>query len=97
PLTVLTVSPPPLVRGADPALAREPRELERLARVHGVTLEHRVETGNPIVRIREAAADHDLVVIGVHRRRPSPFDPDVSVHLLHDLPASLLLVPRAEP
>lgn len=95
-LRALTVSPPALVRGADPPLALDPRPLERLARLHSVTLEHIIDHGNPVTCVRRHAAEHDLVVIGVQARRPSPFDPDVSVHLLHELPASLLLVPRRE-
>jgi Trk K+ transport system NAD-binding subunit len=95
-LRTLTVSPPSLVRGADPPLALDPQPLERLARLHSVTLEHVIDHGNPVTCVRRHAAQHDLVVVGVHARRPSPFDPDISVHLLHELPTSILFVPRRE-
>lgn len=70
-------------------------DLDRLARLHGVELPHRHEVGNPVTRIRAAASPAHLVVAGIRPEHNGPLAPDVSVHLLHDTPGALLLVPWA--
>lgn len=91
-IEVLTVDPPGAavntVRAAD---------IQRLARLYDVELAHRRESGNPVAEIRRAAQGADLVVLGVRPEHNSPFSPDVSTHLLHDLPVSAVFVPWAPP
>lgn len=68
-------------------------DIRRLARLYDVEIEHRRVTGNPVAQIRDAAREADLVVLGVRAEHNSPFAPDVSTHLLHDLPVSAVFVP----
>jgi nucleotide-binding universal stress UspA family protein len=95
-LRVLTVTPPALAVGADDLASHEavPRRMAHLARLHGVEAEVTIDRGNPIERIRHHAREADLLVIGISpKRRSTIFDPDVSLHLLHDCPCSTLFVP----
>lgn len=68
-------------------------DIDRVARLYGVEIAHRRVTGNPVARIRAAAAECDLVVLGVREEHNSPLAPDVSTFLLHDLPVTALFVP----
>ncbi len=95
-LTVLTVTAPALAEGeAEQAEQRElPAKISRLARMHGIEVERRLDQGNPIERIRHHAKDFDLLVIGASSdRRSTLLTPDISLYLLHDTPCSLLMVP----
>lgn len=69
------------------------RDLDRFGRLHGLEIPHRFEEGNPVVRIRAAAEQADLVVLGVRQGHNTMFSPDVSVFLLHGMSCSALLVP----
>lgn len=87
-IEVLTVDAPGAT--ADPSWTAD---IQRLSRLYDVDIEHRRVAGNPVAQIREAARRADLVVLGVRPEHNSPFAPDVSVHLLHDLPVSAVFVP----
>lgn len=88
----------PKVAGEDDRETQVPRQVARLAQLHDVPLERRLDEGNPIERIRHHAKDFDLLVVGYSKpRRSSLWRPDVSLHLLHDAPCSVLLVPRTRP
>lgn len=95
-LTVLTVVPPSLSAGEESLqpLRELPGRVAALGRLHGLEVEQIIEEGNPIHQIRRRAADFDLLVVGYSRRRYNTiFTPDVSLHLLHQTPCSVLFVP----
>lgn len=75
------------------APASDAGDLDRVARLYDVHLAQRRVSGNPVVRIRAAAAEFDLVVLGLRGEHNSPLAPDVSTFLLHDLPITALFVP----
>ena len=94
-LTCLVVLAP-AVAGQDDRDTQVPRQVARLAQLHDVPLERRLDEGNPVERIRHHARDFDLLVIGTSPPRGvSPWNPDVSLYLMHDAPCSVLLVPRS--
>ncbi len=97
-LTCLTVLPPRIAGGEISSDLSGPRQLARLASLHDVPLELIQSEGNPIERIRHHARGFDLVVVGhgLTPRRSTVFSPDISLFLLHDMPVSTLLVPRAD-
>lgn len=68
-------------------------QIDRIARLYGVEIGHRVVPGNPVAAIRAAAAAGDLLVVGFRSEHNSPFAPDVSTFLLHDLPVTAVFVP----
>lgn len=86
-LEVLTVGD--ALEGEDPVGV----DVARLARTYGVAIAHRRVPGNPVQRLREAAAEVDLVVLGLRVEHNRLLAPDVSTHLLHELPSSALFVP----
>lgn len=88
PIDVLTVAPP----GAEPNPAWS-AGIRRLSRLYEVEIEQRRVTGNPVAEIRRAAEGADLAVLGIRSEHNSPLAPDVSTHLLHDLPVSAVFVP----
>lgn len=95
-LTVLTVLPPSFAEGEEEQqpLRAMPERVAHIARLHGVTVEQRIDHGNPIERIRHHAQDFDLLVVGhSHSARNTVFTPDVSLFLLHDTPCSVMFVP----
>lgn len=95
-LTVLTVVPPSLSAGGEAraTLAELPKRVATLAQMHGLEISIQIEEGNPIERIRAVAADYDLLVVGYSRRSYNTiFTPDVSLHLLHRTPCSVVFVP----
>ncbi len=95
-LSVLTVLPPRISLGDEARRPFEaiPQKVRHLGRLHGVEVQCLQDEGNPIERIRHHARDHDLVVIGhSDTRSHTVFSPDVSLFLMHDCPASLLVVP----
>lgn len=96
-LACLTVLPP-RVAGVEAMDLSGPRQLARLATLHGVALEQIVDEGNPIDRVRHHAKNTDLLIVGYTReaRRNTVFSPDVSLFLLHDTPVSTLFVPRSD-
>ena len=97
-LACLTVLPPRVAEGESTVELAGPRQLARLATLHGVALEQIVDEGNPIDRIRHHAKSTDLLIVGYTRRarRNTVFSPDVSLFLLHDAPVSVLFVPRSD-
>ena len=90
--------PPRVAEGESTVELAGPRQLARLATLHGVALEQIVDEGNPIDRIRHHAKSTDLLIVGYTRRarRNTVFSPDVSLFLLHDAPVSVLFVPRSD-
>jgi Trk K+ transport system NAD-binding subunit/nucleotide-binding universal stress UspA family protein len=95
-LTVLTVVPPALSSGEETRgpLLELPKRVASLAEMHGLEIGVRVEEGNPIERIRSIAADYDLIVVGYSQRAYNTIiTPDVSLHLLHKTPCSVVFVP----
>lgn len=95
-LTVLTVVPPSLSSSEETRapLLELPRRVASLATMHDLEIQVRVEEGNPIERIRSVAEDYDLIVVGYSQRAyNSIFTPDVSLHLLHKTPCSVVFVP----
>ncbi|MFT4974922.1 MAG: K+/H+ antiporter YhaU regulatory subunit KhtT [Myxococcota bacterium] len=95
-LTVLTVMPPSLSASDE---SREKmldlsQRVAMLAQMHGLEITSLIEEGNPIERIRSVAKDYDLIVVGYSRRSYNTiFTPDVSLHLLHRTPCSIVFVP----
>lgn len=87
-IAVLTVADSPGTVGAD---------VDRIARIYGVDVRHVTVAGNPVVRIRAAAAEADLVVLGIRPEHNNPLAPDVSTFLLHDLPVTAVFVPWSLP
>ena len=88
-IDVLTVDP----SGSGSAGEPLPQDLARLSRIYGIEIaSHRVP-GNPIARIRAAAEDFDLVVLGIRPEHNTPLAPDISTFLLHDLPVAAVFVP----
>ena len=81
------------VHGNDQDQARIHADLDRVARLYGVQMEHRHARGNPVAAIRAAAADYDMVVVGIKPEHNSLLSPDVSTFLLHDLPVTAVFVP----
>ena len=95
-LTVLTVLPPSLSKGEEALapLRAMPRQVADLGRLHGLEVDMVITEGNPIKQIRSHANDFDLLVIGhSHQSRNTIFTPDISMHLLHSTPCSVLFVP----
>ncbi len=96
-LAVLTVAEAALSRSEEEvaAISEIPKRICKFARLHGVEhVEVRQDEGNPIERIRHHAREFDLLIVGYSRNvRTSLLSPDVSVHLLHDAPTSVLFVP----
>lgn len=80
-----------------PSEETEDADIDRIARLYGVQITHRRVTGNPVARIRDAAKVCDLLVLGVREEHNSPFVPDVSTFLLHDLPVNAIFVPWSSP
>lgn len=91
-IDVLSVEPPGAA--SNPSWTAD---IQRLARLYDVELSHRRQVGNPVAQIRLAARTADLVVLGVRGEHNSPLSPDVSTHLLHDLPATAVFVPWVSP
>jgi len=95
-LSVLTVLPPSISASNETLqpLRKIPNRVAHIARFHGVTVECLLDEGNPIERIRHHASSYDLLVVGHSRhRRNTVFSPDVSLHLLHKTPCSVMFVP----
>lgn len=95
-LAVMTVLPPSLSgsEGGSAALLELPKRVAALAEMHNLEIETRIEEGNPIERIRAVAEGYDLLVVGYSRRSYNTiFTPDVSLHLLHNTPCSVMFVP----
>jgi nucleotide-binding universal stress UspA family protein len=93
-LTVLTVYPPNIDKKRYNELEGLPGEVEVIARSHGLTVNKQFRDGNPIKQIRAAAKDYDLLIIGFAQQDRSTFgNPDISLHLFHKAPCSILMVP----
>lgn len=95
-LTVMTVVPPSLSAGEEirGPLLELPNRVAALARMHGLEISVRIEEGNPIECIRTVAEEFDLIVVGYSRRTYNTLvTPDVSLHLLHKTPCSVVFVP----
>ena len=71
-----------------------PKHIAQIARSNGIEIEKIVDKGNPIHKIREHAAQYDLLILGYSKAsRNTIFNPDISMHLLHNTPCSTLFVP----
>ena len=95
-LSVLTVVPPSLSAGEETLqpLRELPERVAALGRLHNLEIEKIIVEGNPIAQIRKLAAFYDLLVVGYSRRGyNSVFTPDVSLHLMHSTPCSVMFVP----
>ncbi len=93
PLVAVVVRPPALGVEDDARVSGTPEALRALARLHAIDLEVRVLEGNPVQRIREAAKDADVAVLGLRASHHRFTSPDVSLFLLHALPCSAVFVP----
>jgi trk system potassium uptake protein len=67
-------------------------QVRELARINKVTIEELVRRGNPVREIVAAAADSQLLVIGMDEGRPGWFSIDVTAAVLNKAPCSVLLV-----
>jgi Trk K+ transport system NAD-binding subunit/nucleotide-binding universal stress UspA family protein len=71
-----------------------PKEISQIARSNGIETEKMIDKGNPIHKIREHASNFDLLILGYSNfSKNSVFTPDISLHLLHDTPCSILFIP----
>ena len=93
-LTVLTVYPPNVDKIRYAELEAIPNEVDNIARSYGISVAKQHKEGNPISEIRDCATDYDLLIIGYARQNRSTFgNPDISLHLYHKAPISVLFVP----
>ncbi len=67
-------------------------QVRELARINKATIEEVVRRGNPVREIVSAAADGQLLVIGMDERRPAWFSIDVTAAIFNKAPCSVLLV-----
>ena len=75
-------------------LEKLPKQLAQIARSNGIELEKIIDKGNPIKKIQEHASQYDLLILGYSKKSSNNiFNPDVSLHLLHNTPCSTLFVP----
>ena len=93
-LTTLTIYPPNIDKNRYAELESLPGEVEHIARSHGLTIAKQFRDGNPIKLLRSVGKDFDLMIIGYAQQNRSTFGkPDISLHLLHKAPCSILFVP----
>ena len=93
-LTILSVYPPNIDQSQRNEIEKLPLEVEVLARAHGMAIRKQYAEGNPIKEIQAIAAEYDIAVVGFSQHKRSTFmNPDISLHLLHGAPCSLLFVP----
>ncbi|MEC7987872.1 MAG: NAD-binding protein [Myxococcota bacterium] len=93
-LTSLSVITPHSDEKEADDIEKIPKQISQIARSNGIEIERIVDKGNPIHKIREHAAQYDLLILGYSRSsRNTIFKPDISMHLLHDTPCSTLFVP----
>lgn len=95
-IAAVVVVEPSYLRGESSATGQWEQEMLRqvreLARINKVTIEEIVRRGNPVREIVTAAADGQLLVIGMDERSPGWFSIDVTAAILNDAPCSVLLV-----
>jgi len=93
-LTSLSIVTPHSDEKDTEELEKIPKKIAQIARSNGIELERVVDKGNPIHKIREHAANYDLLILGYSKAsRNNIFNPDISMHLLHDTPCSTLFIP----
>jgi Trk K+ transport system NAD-binding subunit/nucleotide-binding universal stress UspA family protein len=93
-LTVLTVYPPNIDKTRYSELEAIPTEVDSIARSYGIAATKLYKEGNPITEIRRSAEEYDLVIIGYSSHTRSTLgNPDISLHLYHKTPVSVLFVP----
>lgn len=93
-LTVLSVYTPNIDQQQRDSLASLPNKLESLARSHGTTITKKYAEGNPIKEIRKIGTEFDIIIVGYSGHpRSTITNPDISLHLYHDAPTSVLFVP----
>jgi len=95
-VAALIVVAPSYLHGESPATGQWEQEMLRqvreLARINKVTIAEIVRRGNPVREIVGAAADSQLLVIGMDKRSPGWFSIDVTAAVLNKAPCSVLLV-----
>ena len=93
-LTVLSVFTPNIDMQQREKTEALPANMEKLARSHGVPVIKKHREGNPIKEICAEAANYDLLIIGYSKQeRSTIMNPDISLHLHHKAPCSILFVP----
>jgi hypothetical protein len=93
-LTVLSVFTPNIDNQQREKIEALPANMEKLARSHGVPVIKKHREGNPIKEICAEAANYDLLIIGYSKQeRSTIMNPDISLHLHHKAPCSILFVP----
>ena len=101
-LTLLNVFPPNIDQEERRTISEIPAELQHLANSHGLTIEKKQSEGNPIREIIAHAKDFDLLIVGYSEHQRSTIaNPDVSLHLFHEIRTcpntSILFVPWQTP
>ncbi|MFZ7127513.1 MAG: universal stress protein [Desulfobacterales bacterium] len=95
-VAVVLVVEPSYLRGEASSTGQwEEEMLHRVresARINKVTIEERVRRGNPVREIVAAAADSQLLVLGMDESPPGWFSVDVTAAVLNHAPCSVLLV-----
>ena len=95
-VAAVVVVEPSYLRGESSATGQWENEMlhqvRELARINKVTIEEIVRRGNPVREIVSAAADGQLLVIGMDDSRPGWFSIDVTAVILNKASCSVLLV-----
>jgi Trk K+ transport system NAD-binding subunit/nucleotide-binding universal stress UspA family protein len=94
-LVAVAVVPPAFIVGTD---AREEARsavalLREQAAVQDVAVKRHIRQGNPVRGIEETLKEHDLLVLGMARARPTILTPGISGHLVRRASVSVLVVP----
>lgn len=93
-LTILSIFAPNIDKSQQDKIESIPTEMEKLARTHGVSVHKKHSEGNPIKEIRRIAEEYDLLLVGYSQHdRSTITNPDISLHLYHQSPCSVLFVP----
>jgi len=66
--------------------------VRELSRVHKIKVEELVRRGNPVKEIVAAAADYQLLILGVDDSRSGFFSIDVAGVIVDKAPCSVMLV-----
>lgn len=95
-VTAVIVVEPSYLRGDSATIEKWEQEklfqVRELSRINKVAIEEQVRRGNPVKEIVAAAAEGQLLVIGMDERPPGWFSIDVTAAMLNLSPCSVLLV-----
>lgn len=95
-LTAIAVRPASFVSGEEynTELEEALAKARNVATLYKIKLDTRLEDGNPVHRVLEAAKNYDLLVTAHRRwRRYTLTQPDVSQHLIVNAPCSVMVLP----